>query len=88
MLYLLILVFLGLIFYVVRSYLENDAMIKARFLAKEYMQEKNNSDKDEIEKVVNEYDKLNDIGIKYTNFQLFSNIILKSIVLLTIYIIR
>ena len=88
LLYLLILVFLGLIFYVVRSYLENDAMIKARFLAKEYMQEKNNSDKDEIEKVVNEYDKLNDIGIKYTNFQLFSNIILKSIVLLTIYIIR
>ncbi len=88
LLYLLILVFLGLIFYVVRSYLENDAMIKARFLAKEYMQEKNNSNKDEIEKVVNEYDKLNDIGIKYTNFQLFSNIILKSIVLLTIYIIR
>ena len=40
MLFLAIFLVLGLVYYSIRTYLENDAMIKARFLAKEYMEEK------------------------------------------------
>ena len=42
----------------VRAYLENDAMIKARFLAKEYMEEKKISSKEEINKMVYEFDRI------------------------------
>lgn len=87
MLFLAILIIFGFIFYAVRSYLETDAMTKARFLAKEYMQEKNISNPKEIEKIVKSYDELNDIGIKCTNFKLLSNVILKIIILLIIFII-
>ena len=34
---IIILTILGLFYYALRAYLENDAMIKAKFLAKEYM---------------------------------------------------
>ena len=33
-------IIISFVYYFVRSYLENDAMIKAKFLAKEYMEEK------------------------------------------------
>ena len=88
MLFLTILMFLGFTFYAVRAYLENDAMIKARFLAKEYMQEKNISTQDEIDKIIEKYDKLNDVGVKCTNFQLLSNVFLKIVILLVIFFIR
>ena len=88
MLFLSILIIFGFVFYAVRTYLENDAMIKARFLAKEYMQEKGISSQDEIDKIVKKYDELNDVGIKCTNFQLLSNVFLKIIILLGIFVIR
>ena len=88
MLSLSILIIFGFVFYAVRTYLENDAMIKARFLAKEYMQEKGISTQEEIDKIVNKYDELNDIGIKCTNFQLLSNVFLKIVILLAIFAIR
>ena len=88
MMFLSILTILGLVFYAVREYLENDAMIKAKFLAKEYMQEQGISSQEEINKIVRKYDELNDIGIKCTNFQLFSNVILKLLILLIICVIR
>mgnify|MGYP004524695013 FL=1 len=88
MLFLAILMLLGFTFYAVRAYLENDAMIKARFLAKEYMQEKNISTQDEIDKIIEKYDKLNDVGVKCTNFQLLSNVFLKIVILLVIFFIR
>ena len=71
MLFLAIFLVLGLVYYSIRTYLENDAMIKARFLAKEYMEEKGISSKDEIESLVKKYDELNDIGIKFINFKFF-----------------
>ena len=88
MLFLSILIIFGFVFYAVRTYLENDAMIKARFLAKEYMQEKKISSQEEIDKIVKKYDELNDIGIKCTNFQLLNNVILKIVILLIIFAIR
>lgn len=87
MMFLAVLVILGLVFYVVRTYLENDAMIKARFLAKEYMQEKDISTQNEIDKIVNKYDELNDIGIKVTNFQLLGKVFIKVIIFALICII-
>ena len=88
MMFLTILTILGMTFYAVRAYLENDAMIKARFLAKEYLQDQKISNKEEIDKIIKKYDELNDIGIKCTNFQLLSNVFLKIIILLIIFIIR
>lgn len=85
--FLSILIIGGFVFYAVRSYLENDAMIKAKFLAKEYMQEKNISTSEEIDKIIKAYDKLNDIGIKCTNFKLLSNVFIKIIIILVIFII-
>ena len=78
---------LGLVYYSIRTYLENDAMIKARFLAKEYMEEKGISSKDEIESLVKKYDELNDIGIKFTNFKFFEGIIIKAVILSFIFMI-
>lgn len=87
MMFLSILIIFGFVFYAVRTYLENDAMIKARFLAKEYIEEKGISSQEEINKIIKKYDELNDIGIKCTNFQLLSNIFLKVIILLIIFIV-
>lgn len=87
MIFLFILIIGGFAFYSVRSYLETDAMTKARFLAKEYMQEKNISTSEEIDKIIKVYDKLNDIGIKCTNFKLLSSVFIKIIIILVIFII-
>ena len=88
MTFLSIFLILSLVYYAVRTYLENDAMIKARFLAKEYMQEEAISTREEIDKIVNKYDELNDIGIRCTNFQFLSNILVKIIILAVIFLIR
>lgn len=87
MLFMAILIFLGLTFYAVRAYLEDDAMIKARFLAEKYMKKKGLSSEEEIEKIVSQYDKLNDIGIKAYNFKILSNVLSKIMILSIIFII-
>ena len=88
MLFLVILIIAGLVYYAVRSYLENDAMIKARFLAKEYMEKKKISSQDEIDKIVHNFDTLNTMGIKCVNFALLLNSIIKVIVFCIICILR
>lgn len=88
MIFVSIYIILSLIYYAIRTYLENDAMIKARFLAKEYMMKLKISDENEIDKIIKTYDELNEIGIKATNFQFLSNIFLKLGILLIIFIIR
>ena len=75
-------------YYFIRSYLENDAMIKARFLAKEYMEKKKISSQDEIDKIVHNFDTLNTMGIKCVNFALLLNSIIKVIVFCIICILR
>ena len=81
-------IILSYVYFFIRSYLENDAMIKARFLAKEYMEDERVSNKNEIEKIVSEYDKLNNIGIKTVNFSLFTNTVYRIIILALIFLIR
>ena len=41
-----------MVYYMVRAFLENDAMIKAKYLAKEYIEEKNISTKEEIDQFI------------------------------------
>ena len=88
MMFLAILIMGGFIYYFVRSYLENDAMIKARFLAKEYMEDKKISSQEEINKIVHHFDKLNDIGIRCVNYTLLLNIVIEILIFCVICMIR
>src|SRR5699024_6517714 len=51
MIWLTSLVLAGVIYYVVRAYLENDAMIKAKYVVKEYMEKSNVLTNEEITKI-------------------------------------
>lgn len=79
MLFLNIFLILSFIYYVVRIFLENDAMIKAEYLTKEYMEEKNISTKEEINLVVEGLKTINDKCIKGTNGSMFIKIMIKVI---------
>lgn len=78
MMFLTIFLVLSIIYYTVRIYLENDAMIKARYLAKEYMEEKKISSPEEIEKLIGGFDKINSVGIKCINYHFFMEIMIKT----------
>ena len=87
MMFLAIFLILSIIYYTVRVYLENDAMIKARYLAKEYMEEKKISSPEEIEKLVAGFDKINTAGIKCINYHFFMEIMMKVFVFVTLCLI-
>ena len=87
LLYLNIFLLLSMVYYMVRLFLENDAMIKAKYLAKEYMQEKNISSKEEIEQIVDGFTRLNDEGIKLINYQIFLQILIKVIIFASVALI-
>ena len=86
--FLSIYLLLSLVYYMVRIYLENDAMINAKYLAKEYMEEIKISSKEEINKIVKKFGKINDIGIRCVNYKFFLNIIVKLLIFLGICIVR
>ena len=71
---------LSFIYYVVRVFLENDAMIKAHYLAKEYMEQHANATEEEIERVVNGFEQINKGCIKGTNCSLFVKIMIKLVI--------
>lgn len=75
-----ILLILSFIYYVIRVFLENDAMIKAEYVAKEYMEEQNISSPEEIKKVCNGFKKINDGCIKGTNCSLFVKSMIKVVI--------
>ena len=87
-LFLGVLSVLSMVYLSVRVYLENDAMIKAPYLAKEYMQDAKISSKEEVEEIINEYNRINPAGIKGTNFQLFLNVSIKIIIFSLICFVR
>lgn len=84
LLYLSIFLILSMVYYMVRVFLENDAMIKAKYLAKEYMEETQISSKEEIDKIVEGFEKLNNAGIKCVNYDLFFKILIKVIIFSTV----
>ena len=79
MMQLVVLLLIGLIYYIIRSYLETDAMTKARYLAEEYMTENNYVTKEEAQELLNKYDQLNTIGIPFVNYQLLFTVLSRTI---------
>lgn len=87
--YAKILVAMAVVLYAVRSFLENDAMLKAKHVAKRYLENKTDIvTKEEIAMLVNGFDKINENGIKLYNFALalkfFSKVILYCIIAIII----
>ena len=80
MIHLFILTILGAIYYAIRSYIEMDAMTKAKPLAKEYMEEQKVLTIEEQNKVLDNYEVINDIAIKMTNYILIINCTAKVII--------
>lgn len=80
--FLIILILLSFVYYMVRAFLENDAMIKAKYLAKDYMENMKISTKEEIEKIVSGFDKINNKGIKCINYNLFLGCMIKILIFL------
>ena len=72
-----ILLILSLIYYAVRVFLENDAMTKSEYLAKEYLKEKKILDEEEVKKIGKGLEELNKGAIIATNSSLFIKIMLK-----------
>lgn len=72
MLFIQIFSILSIIYCTVRMYLENEAMSKAIYVAKEYMQdfklENNEVTEEEVDTLIKNYDILNKKGIPLTNF--------------------
>ena len=69
-----------MVYLLIRNFLETDAMTKAKYLAKEYMEENKLTSKGNIDIIIKEYDKLNDLGIKATCYSLISKEIIKIII--------
>ena len=68
---------LSFIYYVIRVFLENDAMTKSEYLAKEYLKEKKILDEEEVKKIGKGLEELNKGAIIATNSSLFIKIMLK-----------
>ena len=80
LLFLNIFLILSFIYYTIRIFLENDAMIKAEYLSKQYLEEKNISNKIEIKEIVKGFKDLNKEIIKSTNVNLFTKIMTKVVI--------
>lgn len=72
---------MGIVYLTVRLYLESDAMIKARYLAKEYMNKKKISSEGEIQEMIKQYDVVTDLGVKCVYYQLALNVLSKIAIL-------
>ena len=80
MMYSNIFLILSFIYYVIRVFLENDAMIKAQYIAKEYMQEQEVVTEEEVNKIYEGFKNLNKGLIKDTNSRLFTGIMIKLVI--------
>lgn len=80
MLYSNIFLILSFIYYVVRVFLENDAMIKAQYIAKDYMQKQDVVTEEEVNKIFEGFQNLNKGLIKGTNCNLFTGIMIKLVI--------
>lgn len=74
-------IFASLIQYIIRYSLENEAMLKAKFIAKEYIEENKLLNKEEEQLLLNEYDRVNKLGIPFMNYYQISMNIIKIMIL-------
>ena len=87
MLQIFLLLLFAFIQFTVRAYLEIEAMTKSKYLAKEYIERKNLCTKKEIEELINEYDKINRIGIPFTLYYLITSGLIRIFIYILITII-
>ena len=78
--HIVILSVIGVVQYILKSYLETDAMTKAKYLAKDYLDENNIGTKEEREQLTKVYDELNGVGIPATNYSLIQSVVIKIII--------
>lgn len=71
---------LSLVYYTIRIYLENDAMLRAKEISRKYMESKNISSSEEIQEIIEEYEKINKEAVKYLNYSFLTNILIKVII--------
>lgn len=83
MLQIAILMLFALIQFAVRSFLEIDAMTRAKFLAKEYMEKKKLCTDKEKDKLLTEYDKINKVGIPFA----VDNLLTSGLIRVLLYVI-
>lgn len=76
----IILIFAGLIQYIIRESLENEALIKAPIIAKEYINSKEIFTEKEKEELKSEYEYITKQGTSFMNFILISKNILRVII--------
>lgn len=81
------LILFGMIQYAVRSFLETDAMTRAPYVVKEYLEQSKLASKEEIQSIMSQYHKLNELGIKVANYDLLLRNEIKLIIYLIICII-
>ena len=80
LLFLNIFLILSFIYYTIRTFLENEAIIKAEYLIKKYLEEKNIKNKIEIKEIVKGFKDLNKEIIKSKNVNLFTKIMTKVVI--------
>lgn len=78
-----ILMLFTLIQFAVRGFLEIDAMTRAKYLVKEYMDKKKICTEEEKEVLLNEYDKINKVGIPFV----VDNLLTTGLIRILIYIV-
>lgn len=82
-----ILLMLGIIQYSIKSYLEQDAMTKAKYLVNEYFDTNNDIENTEKEKLLKKYEELNEKAIPFVSYSLIFRELLKILLYLIIVII-
>lgn len=80
LIYMSILIMLSLVQFAIRAFLEIDAMTKAKYIAKEYIEDKNICTSEEINNLVSEYGKINSMGIPFVTWNLAVSNIIKVII--------
>lgn len=78
--HILILIFSSIIQYAIRNSLELEAMTKAKYVAKDYIERNKILNKEEEKKLLKEYEEVNDIGIPFMNYYTISGNIIKVII--------
>ena len=79
-----ILILMFLIQYCVRAFLEQDAMTKSKWLANKYIESKKLCTDEEKKELIEQYDKINTIGIPFYLFYLLFSLLIKIILFLLI----
>lgn len=80
MLFASILLIMTIIYFFIRSILEIDAMLNAKYLAKEYIVENKLTSKGNLEIIMKKYTEINDLGVKATCFSLLLTQTIKIII--------